>query len=149
MRIIRNKAAEVKSEFIFRGKQIIREALAEFFLSNPDVYSFSFKTMSVYSGHEYEEVSKLWDFRVKLEPISPGLGNDLDNYVEVSLMPVGHVLREYVGSLAVILRDLRLSALDLFGCGNVILMREDWIPQEIRQYNQYDFPKPCSVEVEF
>lgn len=149
MRIIRNKAANVKSEFVLRGKNIIREALAEFFSANPDVYSLSFKIEAIYSGHEYEERSKLWDFRVKLEPISPGLGNDLDNYVEVKLMPVGHVLRDYVGFMALILRDLRFSALDLFGCGHVILKREDWVPVEIVSYTHKDIPQPCSIEAEF
>lgn len=149
MKSIRNKAADLKSEHIHLGKSIIREALTEFFSSNPDVYSLSFKTDSIYSGHEYEERSKLWDFRVKLEPISPGLGNDLDNYVEVNRMPVGHILREYVGSLAVILRDLRMSALDLFGCGHTILYRKDWLPVEIKDYTRKDIPQPCSINVEF
>jgi hypothetical protein len=149
MKIIRRKSMDVKSEFIHRGKAVIREALAELFSSNPDIYSISFKTEAIYSGHEYSEYSKLYDFRAKLEPISPGMGNDIDNYVEVSRMPVGHILREYVGSLAVILRDLRMSALDLFGCGTIILKREDWVATEVRQFNKIDIPGPCVAEFEF
>lgn len=143
MRIVRKKAVDVRSEFVLRGRDVIRQSLAEFFSANPDVYSISFKTESVYSGHDYSDYSKIYDFRVKLEPISPGMGNDIENYVEVHSMPVGHVLREYVGSLALILRELRYSALDMFGCGTTILRREDWVPVEVYQHTPIDIPGPC------
>lgn len=146
MRIIRKEATTVRSEFVHRGKDIIRQALAEFFAANPDVYSLSFKSEAVQSGHDFSEWSKMYDFRVKLEPIEPGMGNDIENYVEVDQMPVGHILRDYVGSMALILRELRYSALDLFGCGHVILKREDWIPVEVRQFNKVDIPGPCVNE---
>lgn len=130
MRSIQTEAVNARQEFTELGIQIIRRAIVQFFVTNPHVYALSFRLDFTYSGHEYEETSRVWDFKAKLEPNSPNLGNDLDNYVEVSTIYDKTLLRDSTGSMALILRELRPSAIKLFGDGFVILKREDWLPNQ-------------------
>jgi hypothetical protein len=131
MRERQKEAITTRREFIDRSKGIIKSSIVELFNLNPHLESLRFNMDGYQHGHEYSEASRLWGFKVELHP-------NLTNYVDVLAISDRTLLRDHVGSFAVICRELRYALLEMFGTGLITLKRSDWLETKVDQVSIYE-----------
>jgi hypothetical protein len=126
MREVQRQAQVTRREFVDRSKPIIKKAIVDLFIANPHVEAIRFTMDAYQNGHEYSEGSRLWGFKAVIYP-------DLDNYVEIQDIFDKTLLRDSVGSLAIIFRELRYALIELYGSGTTTFNRSDWIEENVSQ----------------
>lgn len=131
MRERQKDALITRREFIDRSKTILKASIVELFKLNTHVESIRFNIDGYQHGHEYSEGSRVWSFKACLY-------SDLDNYVEVALISDRTLLRDNIGSFAIIIRELRYAVLEMFGTGTITLRREEWLDEAIDQVSIYE-----------
>lgn len=115
MKELQDKASKLRSKYIEVTTNLIKDSLREFFLINNEVVRLEF-VIYLPNWNTYRDNPIISNWKIEMEDgnILP-LNQDMDIYI-----------RDSIGSLNTIFRDIGIGLVSLFGSGNIKVCKGDF-----------------------
>jgi hypothetical protein len=115
MRELQDKASKLRQKYIEVTTNLIKDSLKEFFRINCDVSSLEF-VIYLPNWNTYRDNPLVSNWRIEMED---GSIHPLNQQLDIHI-------RESIGNLNIIFRDIGIGLISLFGSGNIRVCKGDF-----------------------